>query len=280
MDRIHIEKLEVFARHGVCSEENSLGQKFLISADLYKDLREAGKKDELSATVHYGQVCEYITKIASENTYKLIEKLAEEISRKILLRFDVEKVRIRVDKPWAPMLLHVDTVFVEVERQWHTSYLSVGSNIGEREIIIRDALKKLDEHEQIRVISVSDIIETKPYGVTDQPDFLNGCLEIRTLLEPHELLDELHIIEAEFGRERKEHWGPRTLDIDILFYDDLIMYSKDLVIPHPDIKNRLFVLEPLCGIAPQLIHPVTNESVREMLEKLVSKTPKGSLNKY
>ena len=271
MDRIHIEKLEVFARHGVCREENSLGQKFLISADLYKDLHEAGKTDELTATVHYGKVCEFITKIASENTYKLIEKLAEEIANKVLIKFDVDRVKIRVDKPWAPMLLHVDTVFVEVERQWHTAYISIGSNIGERETIIKDAISTLDSFEEIRVSAVSDIIETKPYGVTDQPDFLNGCLEIRTLLRPGELLAELLLIEASFGRERKEHWGPRTLDLDILFYDSQCILSHDLVVPHPDMQNRMFVLKPLSQIAPYFIHPVTGEPICRLLEKLESR---------
>ncbi|MCR5830366.1 MAG: 2-amino-4-hydroxy-6-hydroxymethyldihydropteridine diphosphokinase [Lachnospiraceae bacterium] len=275
MDRIHIEKLEVFARHGVCREENSLGQKFLISADLYKDLHEAGKTDELTATVHYGKVCEFITKIASENTYKLIEKLAEEIANKILIKFGVDRVKIRVDKPWAPMLLHVDTVFVEVERQWHTAYISIGSNLGDRESIINGAVSRIGSLEEIRVSAVSDIIETKPYGVTDQPDFLNGCLEIRTLLRPYELLAELLLIEASFGRERKEHWGPRTLDLDILFYDNQCILSHDLVIPHPDMINREFVLKPLSQIAPYFIHPVLGEPVYELLAKLEKKTPDG-----
>ena len=275
MDRIHIEKLEVFARHGVCREENSLGQKFLISADLYKDLHEAGKTDELTATIHYGKVCEFITKIASENTYKLIEKLAEEIAVKVLIKFDADRIKIRVDKPWAPMLLHVDTVFVEIERQWHTAYISVGSNLGDRENTIRDAISKLDSFEEIRIGAVSDLIETKPYGVTDQPDFLNGCIEIRTLLRPSELLAELLLVEASFGRERKEHWGPRTLDLDILFYDDQCILSKDLVIPHPDMMNRSFVLEPLNQIAPYFVHPVTGEPVYALLDKLKTKTPEG-----
>ncbi|MCR5520937.1 MAG: 2-amino-4-hydroxy-6-hydroxymethyldihydropteridine diphosphokinase [Lachnospiraceae bacterium] len=275
MDRIHIEKLEVFARHGVCREENSLGQKFLISADLYKDLHEAGKTDELTATIHYGKVCEFITKIASENTYKLIEKLAEEIAVKVLIKFDADRIKIRVDKPWAPMLLHVDTVFVEIERQWHTAYISVGSNLGDRENTIRDAISKLDSFEEIRIGAVSDLIETKPYGVTDQPDFLNGCIEIRTLLRPSELLAELLLVEASFGRERKEHWGPRTLDLDILFYDDQCILSKDLVIPHPDMMNRSFVLEPLNQIAPYFVHPVTGEPVYALLDKLRTKTPEG-----
>jgi len=268
MDRIHIEKLEVFAKHGVCAEENYLGQKFLISADLFKDLHEAGKTDELYATVHYGKVSEFISKLARENTYKLIEKLAEEIANKTLIEFNIDAVKIRVDKPWAPMALHVDTVFVEVERQWHTAYISVGSNMGDRENYIQGAISMLESLEEVRVNVVSDLIETKPYGKTDQPDFLNGCIEIKTLLRPFELLAELNLIESSYGRERKERWGPRTIDLDIIFYDNECILTHDLVVPHRDMRNRMFVLEPLNQIAPYYIHPVTGEPVYEMYEKL------------
>ena len=116
--------------------------------------------------------------------------------------------------------------------------------------------------------AVSDFLVTKPYGVTDQDDFLNGCLKLRTLLTPRELLDRLHHIEQEAGRERTLRWGPRTLDLDILFYDDLILGEADLCIPHVDLPNREFVLRPLCEIAPYLHHPVTGKTVWEMLQEL------------
>lgn len=271
MDRIHIEKLEVFAKHGVAVEENVLGQKFLITVDMYKDLHEAGKTDELSGTIHYGKVSEFIKKISEENTYKLIEKLAEEIANKTLIAFDIDRIKVRVEKPWAPVALHIDTVYVEIEREWHTAYISVGSNLGDRENYIRGGINKLNSLEEVNVVSVSDLIETEPYGKTNQPAFLNGCFMIRTLLRPDELLSELNLIEAEYGRERKEHWGPRTLDLDILFYDSECILTKDLIIPHADMTNRLFVLEPLCQIAPFFVHPVTGEPVFKLLDKLRSK---------
>jgi dihydroneopterin aldolase/2-amino-4-hydroxy-6-hydroxymethyldihydropteridine diphosphokinase len=97
---------------------------------------------------------------------------------------------------------------------------------------------------------------------------LNGCLKLRTLLSPHELLHELNRIEAEAGRERIIHWGPRTLDLDILLYDDLILEDDDLCIPHVEIEKRDFVLKPLCEIAPYVRHPATGRTVKEMLETL------------
>lgn len=94
---------------------------------------------------------------------------------------------------------------------------------------------------------VSELLVTKPYGGVEQEDFLNGCLELETLLTPQELLEELHRIEQEAGRERKIHWGPRTLDLDILFYDKELIETEDLIIPHVDLENRYFVLKPLAG---------------------------------
>ena len=109
---------------------------------------------------------------------------------------------------------------------------------------------------------------TKPFGVTDQPDFLNGVLEMDTLLDPHELLYLLNSIEAEAGRERIIHWGPRTLDLDILFYDDLVMDSEELNIPHIGIAQRDFVLAPMNEIAPGFVHPVYRKTIQDLLMEL------------
>ena len=117
---------------------------------------------------------------------------------------------------------------------------------------------------------VSDFIETPPYGVTDQADFLNGCLEMETLMYPHELLDELHRIEKEAGRERIIRWGPRTLDLDIIFYDDMILQDDELCIRHVEMHKREFVLKPLCRIAPYKRYPVTGKAGKEMLDEVNS----------
>ena len=229
MDRIRIEDLEIFAYHGVFPEENTLGQKFVISADLYTDTRKAGLKDDLAESIHYGEVCAFMELYLKKHTYKLLESAAEHLAEELLLKYEsLKKIRLEIKKPWAPIRLPLKTVSVEIVRGKHTAYIALGSNMGGKENYIRDAVNKLGQIRGCTVKAVSDLIETPPYGVTDQDDFLNGCLELETLLTPRELLRELNRIEAEAGRERTVHWGPRTLDLDIIFYDDEVIREKDL----------------------------------------------------
>ena len=267
MDKIKIQELEVFANHGVFPEENILGQKFLVSADLYTNTRKAGRRDDLTASVHYGEVSALIDSYLKEHTFKLLESAAEHLAEEILIKYPtVRKIRLEIKKPWAPVHLPMKTVSVEITRARHTAYIVLGSNMGDRKNYLDSAVKALDEIPGCTVRQVSSFIETPPYGVTDQADFLNGCLELETLLDPCELLEQLHRIEHEAGRERIVRWGPRTLDLDIIFYDDLVMEEKELCIPHVEVQKRKFVLEPLCEIAPYKRHPVYGKTVLEMLE--------------
>ena len=271
LDEIRIEDLEVFANHGVFPEENVLGQKFLVSAVLYTDTRRAGRTDDLTASIHYGEVCAFIDRYLREHTFKLLERAAESLAEELLLNTqNLRKIRIEIKKPWAPVGLPLKTVSVSIEREWHDVIIALGSNMGDREGYLNGAVEKLNAVRGCRVKKVSDFIETPPYGVTDQADFLNGCLEMETLMYPHELLDELHRIEKEAGRERIIRWGPRTLDLDIIFYDDMILQDDDLCIPHVEMHKREFVLKPLCGIAPYKRHLVTGKTVKEMLDEVNS----------
>jgi len=272
MDKIKIRDLEVFAKHGVFPQENILGQKFLVSADLYMDTRKAGKTDDLSASVNYGEVCHLITTFMTEDTFQLIERVAEELAELILTKWEMlQKVTIEVKKPWAPIGLPVNYVSVEIQRGWHTAYVALGSNMGEKEAYLDYAVDALNDTKGCQVQKVSDFIETEPYGGVEQDTFLNGCLELRTLLTPQELLESLHQIEAKAGRERLVHWGPRTLDLDIIFYDDMICQDDNLCIPHVDMQNRDFVLKPLHQIAPYKRHPGNGKTVHEMLSELLEK---------
>lgn len=271
MDKIKIENLEVFAKHGVFPEENVLGQKFLVSAALYTDTRRAGKTDDLTASIHYGEVSQFIDAYLKRHTFKLIERVAESLAEELLLHTEhLQKVELEVKKPWAPVGLPLEYVSVKIERQWHTAYIALGSNMGEKQQYLDGAVKALDAWEGCRVEKTSSWLVTPPYGVTDQDDFLNGCLELKTLLTPEELLEALHEIEQEAGRERIIHWGPRTLDLDIIFYDDLIMGTDTLCIPHVEVQKRDFVLKPLHEIAPYKHHPGNGKTVREMLEEVMS----------
>ncbi len=273
MDKIKISNLEVFANHGVFPEETALGQKFIISAVLYTDTRKAGKTDNLKDSIHYGQVCQYIEQFLKTHTYKLIESAAEHLAEELLLSVPgLCKIALEVKKPWAPVKLPLETVSVEIERGWHTAYIALGSNMGDREQYLKNAAAALSKIRCCKVIKISSFLETEPYGVTDQGKFLNACLQLHTLLGPEELLAKLNQIESEAGRERTIRWGPRTLDLDIIFYDDLIYEHDNLCIPHVEMHKRDFVLKPLHEIAPYKRHPGTRQTVREMLEALESKS--------
>lgn len=269
MDKIHIKNLEVFARHGVFPEENALGQKFVVSAVLYTSTREAGRADDLAKSIHYGEVSRFITEFMEQNTFQLLETAAERLAEELLLNTErLEKIRLEIKKPWAPVGLPLETVSVEIERGWHTAYIALGSNLGDKEANLCLGVEGLRSTRGCRVEAVSDFLVTAPYGGVEQDDFLNGAMKIRTLLTPHELLERLHEIEQEAKRERVVRWGPRTLDLDILLYDDLILDEEELHIPHIEMYKRDFVLKPLCQIAPYARHPVYNRTAAELLADL------------
>lgn len=269
MDEIRIKGLQVFAHHGVFPEENRLGQKFVINAVLYLNLRPAGCSDDLSDSVNYGTICEEIQTFLTENTFKLLETAAEQLTASLLRSLPmVQRIDLEIEKPWAPIGLPLKTASVAISRSWHTAYIALGSNMGDKQAYLDGAVAALAEDKDIRVEKNAEYLATEPYGGVEQDDFLNGCVRIATLLTPHELLDRLHEIEQAAGRERLIHWGPRTLDLDILFYDDLCMADETLMIPHPEIPKRDFVLQPLVQLAPYLVHPVYHRTMTDLLEQL------------
>lgn len=173
-----------------------------------------------------------------------------------------------MEKPWAPVGLPLDSASVEIHRKWSKSYISFGSNMGEKSEYISNAIESIKANENIRVNKVSDIIVTKPYGGVEQDDFLNGCMEIETLYFPEQLLHFLQSLEQEAKRVRKVHWGPRTLDLDIVLYEDEIINTEELTVPHIDMENRYFVLKPLSDIAPYAMHPIFHKSAIQMYKEL------------
>ncbi|KIL53737.1 2-amino-4-hydroxy-6-hydroxymethyldihydropteridine pyrophosphokinase [Jeotgalibacillus alimentarius] len=146
-----------------------------------------------------------------------------------------------------------------------TAYLSLGSNIGDTKRNLQEAVKMLDASPSIEVTKVSSIYETDPVGFTDQQVFLNIVAEVKTELSAESLLDEAQRIEQSLGRERKIHWGPRTIDLDILLYHSDNIQSDRLTVPHPYMRERSFVLVPLNEIAAEAVHPASEKSVRELL---------------
>ena len=266
MDKIIIKDLEVFGNHGVLKEENTLGQKFLISAEISLSTRKAGITDALALSVDYGKVCHFINEFMKENTFKLIEAAAEHLVLALFAHFElIQSIKVQIKKPWAPIGLSLDYASVEIERCWHRAYIALGSNMGDKLMYLENAVKAIESDVNCKLIKISDIIVTEPYGPVEQDDFLNGCMMLDTLYTPQELLRFLQRLEQEANRAREVHWGPRTLDLDILLYDDLVTTEEELIIPHPEMHKRLFVLEPLKQIAPNAVHPLLHQRIRDMI---------------
>lgn len=269
MDKIKIRGLLVFAFHGVYEEEKQNGQDFTVDADLYIDSRIPALNDNIDNAVNYGEVALWIKDYVSSNRFDLMESLTNSLAADLLAAFPgIKRIRLEIHKPNAPIPTKFDDVSVEVVREWTKAYISYGSNMGERETLIDKAWENLSKDKYIRNIKLSEIMETKPYGGVEQDDFLNGAAEIETLYSPYKLLERLHEEEAAAGRERLVHWGPRTLDLDIVYYGDEIIDTENLTIPHADMANREFVLKPLMEIAPNKKHPVSGLTTSEMLDKL------------
>jgi 2-amino-4-hydroxy-6-hydroxymethyldihydropteridine diphosphokinase len=146
-------------------------------------------------------------------------------------------------------------------------YIGIGSNVGNRESNCRMAIERLNE-KGIEVKKTSSMYETEPWGFKDQPKFINMVIEAETRLEPERLLIVLKDIEKEMGRKETVKWGPRIIDLDILFYNDKIINQDELQIPHPYLHKRDFVLVPLSEIAPNKTHPILKKTIKELMEEL------------
>lgn len=269
MDEIRIENLQIYAYHGVYKEENDKGQNFYVNAVLYTDAARPAKEDDLKLTASYGEVCHFIHDFIAERVFNLIETVAERTAEAVLIEFpSFTGITLEIRKPEAPIGLELQSISVKITRMWHTVCLATGSNVGDKRKYILDAVKAIDSDEKCRVTRTSELVNTTAYGDVKQDDFVNGALVMKTLYTPEELLEKIHEIEKTAGRERKVHWGPRTLDLDIIFYDDLVLYTDTLQIPHVDMANRDFVLGPLSQIVPYMRDPVSGKMVIQLYEEV------------
>jgi 2-amino-4-hydroxy-6-hydroxymethyldihydropteridine diphosphokinase len=147
----------------------------------------------------------------------------------------------------------------------HIAYIGIGSNVGDKLHHCERAISEILKIDRHKLIAKSSLFKTQPIGYTSQDWFVNGVIKIETDLEAPELLRTLKTIESQLGRTEILHWGPRTIDLDILFFDDAEIYTEELQIPHPLIQDRQFVLVPLAEIDRNLIHPVLKKPIQELL---------------
>ena len=267
MDQLIIKDLVIFGHHGVFQEEKKLGQKFVLDLVIDLDLGEACETDNLESAINYAQLSHELTAVFQRENYDLIERAAHVLCSYILEHYPtVMQVDLTLKKPWAPVLLELKYPSVRIVRARHIAYIAVGSNLGDKKAHIEQALKLIDQNVHTKILRQSTLIETDPVGYDDQAPFLNGALMVSTTLTPKKLIQWLMTIETDLKRERLVKWGPRTIDLDVIYYDDLVTDDIDIVLPHPRMHERAFVLEPLSEIAPYIVHPLYKKRTVELLE--------------
>ncbi|MBD3677945.1 MAG: 2-amino-4-hydroxy-6-hydroxymethyldihydropteridine diphosphokinase [Rhodobacteraceae bacterium] len=250
-DRICVKNLCLHGYHGVMPEETRLGQKFYVDLDCVVDLEPCTEIDDYSRTICYASLCDLAEEVSRNGPYQLIETLGDRIARAVLERFPpVREVQVHVRKPSAPIAANLDHVGVSIVRKrLYRVGFSLGSNMGEKAANLRRALAYLDTLEGLDIERVSQFYKTAPWGKEDQDWFLNACATGWTTLQPQSILKSIKRIELEIGRVPGERWGPRLIDIDLLFVDDLQIETARLTLPHAELFNRAFVLIPLAEIA-------------------------------
>lgn len=259
LDRLTLTGLRAFAHHGVYDFEREQGQPFVIDVVVHLDLSQAGAGDALADTIHYGELAEDIVAAVERDPVDLIETVAERVARLVLSRRPARAVDVTVHKPEAPIPVPFSDVSVTIHRRRTMAIIAVGSNLGDREGTIRQAVLGIAAHPAIRLIEASPLVETaavKLDGVDETaPRYLNAVLRVETTLSAPALLAELHRIEDAHGRTREERWGDRTLDLDIIVFGDARSDEPRLTLPHPRAHERAFVLAPWAAIDEDAVIP-------------------------
>ncbi|MBX6371832.1 MAG: 2-amino-4-hydroxy-6-hydroxymethyldihydropteridine diphosphokinase [Acidothermus sp.] len=253
-DRIELRGLRVRGRHGVYPQEREEGQEFVVDVSLFVDTADAAATDDLARTPDYGEMARRIAAVVSGEPVDLLETLAERIAAVCLADPRVSGCAVNVHKPHAPIPLAFDDVVVAVQRSRPIrAVLALGANLGDPAATLQHALDALAL--AVRVVAVSPVYETDPVGGPPQPAYLNAVAIVETTLSPRRLLTLVQVIEQAAGRIRTVRWGPRTLDIDVICYGDLVSRDPELTLPHPRAAERGFVLVPWHDVDPDAVLP-------------------------
>ncbi|QCE34849.1 2-amino-4-hydroxy-6-hydroxymethyldihydropteridine diphosphokinase [Acetobacteraceae bacterium] len=274
---VQIRDLKIMAKHGILPHEKHQAQPFLISLDLSitpSEWLDATGEDRLSQTICYATLCEFSENFVQNHCFDLIETLSQKLADALLQTFkNLNHVHVTVKKPFAPINSPFENAQnhknVQVTYDASKIYpigIALGSNLGERENFLKAAIEGLDLLEGVEVLQTSSILETLPWGETNQGNFLNQCLLAKTTRDPFRLLKELKKLEREIGRVPSKKWGPRQIDLDLIFYADFHISHKSLNLPHPYAHERDFVLKPFLEINPNL--KIGAKTVQEWLEAL------------
>lgn len=266
-DRIQLVGLRGFARHGVLAHERSIGQEFIVDIDIEAEFDAAAATDDLTRTVDYGQVAQIAhDRLLADPPFRLIETLADAIAADIVALPGVLAVAVTVHKPHAPLPVGVADVAVTRHRRTPARVvLGLGSNLGDRLTNLRRAVSALAA-DGVEVLETSPVVRSDPAGGPDgQGEFLNAVVVGRTELTPHEVLHRCRQIEDAAGRDRTVRWGPRPIDVDILDFGGRRLAEPDLLLPHPRLASRPFVLLPWAAIAPDDRPGGTGPTVGELL---------------
>ena len=274
-DRLRMRNMRFFARHGLFPAENELGQHFEVDLELHLDLSRAGRSDNPAHTIDYPKVYALVEEVVLQRQFKLVEALAQHIADTVGKSFAPLNLTVRVRKPHPPLPAHFDGIEVELHRLlWLSWSLSGWAQTWATPLAnVQSAINALANAAPIRVIAVSSAYTSAPVGYLDQPHFTNAAAALKTLLPPRDLLAFLLDIEAAHHRRRRIHWGPRTLDLDILLYGERRLDDQNLTVPHAHLTKRRFVLTPLCEIAPALCHPRTNRPLADYLDRCTDTSP-------
>jgi len=268
MFRILIKDLNLFGYHGVKESEKKDGQNFRFNIEILINKGSFLNDDSIENTLNYSEAIKLIKRINSSERFNLLETFSQTIAEDIMkISPLVEKVMVRIEKTSPPIKENLKSVGVEYvlgrkreekdksKNKKVDVFLSLGSNVGDRENNLRKAVDMIGDNPHINILEVSSIYETEPMYLKDQNSFYNVVLQAHTGIElgPFEMMGFLKGIEFGFGRKRtKKKYGPRIIDIDLLYYGEIVIESDFLTLPHPGIEERKFVLVPLSEIAPEL----------------------------